>query len=256
MSELPWRPVLTAPCPEVVLGPRRVDIRHRPLVAGTVSSAGGARAAVAEAQRLVAAGADLLRLASADGARPEHVAVLQAVRGAVDVPLCVAVSGGDEAGEVLASGAALVEDRGATGDPAVVHAVADAGGSLLVTVPPDLGEAVGEVLQTRAAQAEAAGLARARVVLDAGVEGHDAEGALALLHRHDRLAALGWPLAASAPPSSTAAGRLHPDDARTAALAALALAVSLGARVLWADDVRGARRTADVLAAILEARSA
>jgi dihydropteroate synthase len=44
-------------------------------------------------------------------------------------------------------------------------------------------------------------------------------------------------------------------DRREASHAAHALGIALGSRILRAHDVRGARRTADVLAAVLEART-
>jgi dihydropteroate synthase len=46
---------------------------------------------------------------------------------------------------------------------------------------------------------------------------------------------------------------LEIDDRRLASHAAHALGVRLGCRILRVHDVRGARRTADVVAAILEA---
>ncbi len=46
---------------------------------------------------------------------------------------------------------------------------------------------------------------------------------------------------------------LDVDHRREATIAAHALGITLGCRILRAHDVRGARRTADVLAALLEA---
>ncbi len=45
------------------------------------------------------------------------------------------------------------------------------------------------------------------------------------------------------------------EDRREASHAAHALGIALGSRVLRAHDVRGARRTADVMAAVLAARA-
>jgi dihydropteroate synthase len=48
---------------------------------------------------------------------------------------------------------------------------------------------------------------------------------------------------------------LEVDDRREATIAAHAMGITLGARILRAHDVRGARRTADVMAALLVARA-
>jgi dihydropteroate synthase len=49
---------------------------------------------------------------------------------------------------------------------------------------------------------------------------------------------------------------LEVEERRLATVAAHALGISLGCRILRAHDVRGARRVADVVAAVLETRDA
>jgi dihydropteroate synthase len=94
-------------------------------------------------------------------------------------------------------------------------------------------------------------------MVDAGLDlGKTEPQSLELLRAHDRLAALGWPLFLSASNKrflGDLVGALV-DDRREASHAAHALGIALGSRILRAHDVRGARRTADVMAAVLAAR--
>jgi len=93
-------------------------------------------------------------------------------------------------------------------------------------------------------------------VVDAGLDlGKTWQQSVALLRASDRLAALGYPVLLSAS-NKTFLGKLlglEIDERRLASHAAHALGLRLGCRILRAHDVRGARRVADVIAAILEA---
>jgi dihydropteroate synthase len=120
----------------------------------------------------------------------------------------------------------------------------------------DVVTAVCEFLLDRAHRAERAGIPRARIVLDAGLDlGKTWAQSLELLRASERLADLGYPLLLSAS-NKTFLGRfldLEIDERNEASLAAAALGVSLGCRIVRAHDVRGTRRVCDVLAAVLEA---
>ena len=76
-----------------------------------------------------------------------------------------------------------------------------------------------------------------------------------LLRASAALAALGYPvfLSASNKRFLGALLDLEVGERREATIAAHALGITLGCRILRAHDVKGARRTADVLAALLEA---
>ena len=78
-----------------------------------------------------------------------------------------------------------------------------------------------------------------------------------LLRESRALAALGYPVLLSASNKRFLGVLLDLDvgERREATVAAHALGITLGCRILRAHDVRGARRTADVLAAVLEAAS-
>ena len=77
-----------------------------------------------------------------------------------------------------------------------------------------------------------------------------------LLRASDRLAALGYPVLLSAS-NKRFLGEvlgLQVDERRLATVAVHAQGIALGCRVLRVHDVRGSRRVADVMAAILEAK--
>jgi dihydropteroate synthase len=116
---------------------------------------------------------------------------------------------------------------------------------------------VAAFLRDRAARAEAAGIPPERIVVDAGCDlGKTWQQSLVLLRRSADLAALGYPLLLSVS-NKTFLGRLldlEVGERREASHAAHALGIIGGCRILRAHDVRGARRTADVVAAILEHR--
>jgi len=117
-------------------------------------------------------------------------------------------------------------------------------------------ETVGEFLLARARRAEQAGIPPERIVFDAGLDlGKTWQQSLELLRASDRLAALGYPLLLSAS-NKPFLGRvldLDIDDRNEASLAAAALGVTRGCRIVRAHDVRGTRRVCDVLTAVLEA---
>jgi dihydropteroate synthase len=124
---------------------------------------------------------------------------------------------------------------------------------------PAYADVVGEVCQflsERAHWAEAKGIGPERVVVDAGLDlGKTWEQSLVLLRASDRLAALGHPLllSASHKPFLGRLCDLAVEDRGWASLAAAALGVTLGARIVRAHDVRGTRRVCAAIAAVLEA---
>ena len=116
---------------------------------------------------------------------------------------------------------------------------------------------VAEFLVDRAQRAEALGIPRERIMIDAGLDlGKTEPQSLVLLRASDRLAELGYPLLLSASNKRFLGHLLGTEvtDRNEASHAAHALGIGLGCRVLRAHDVRGARRVRDVMAAVLEAR--
>jgi len=168
-----------------------------------------------------------------------------------------------------AAGALMGNDISGFADPDYLTVAAAAQATVVAThirlaprVPdpePHYDDVVGEVrhfLTERARRAEAAGIPPTRIVVDAGLDlGKTAQQSLTLLNGSRRLAELGYPLLLSAS-NKTFLGRildLEIGDRREATLAATAIGVTGGCRIIRAHDVAGTRRACDVLAAVMEA---
>jgi len=259
---------------------------ERPLVMGVVnvtpdSFSDGGRyhdpaAAIAHARQLIEEGADLLDIggeSSRPGAAPVAVAdelarvlpVLDAVRDA-PVPVSIDTVKPEVMRAALDRGATMVNDINALRAPGAAEAVAAAGAAVCLMhmrgAPRTMQEApryddvVAEVkayLAERAAAAEAAGIARDRIVLDPGFGfGKTVAHNLALLRELASFAALGYPLLAGLSRKSTlgaitgrpAAERLP------ASVAAALLAAQRGAAILRVHDVAATRDALAVLAAV------
>lgn len=271
------------------LGQRTHDLRTRVLVMGILNrtpdsfSDAGAYwdfdAFLRRADDLVAEGADLLDVGGVKaGPGPEvteHeelervVPAIDALAARFDVPLSVDTWRASVAKAAFAAGAVVGNDISGFADPEYLPVCAQAGATVVAThirlaprVPDpdprydDVVEAVAAFLAERGARAEAAGIARDRIVVDAGLDlGKTERQSLLLLRRSDRLVQLGYPLLLSASRKRFLGHLLDLEvgDREHATMAAHALGVARGCRVLRAHDVRRARRVADVVTAILEA---
>jgi dihydropteroate synthase len=231
------------------------------------------------ADRLVAEGADILDVGGVKaGPGPEVteaeelervVPVISVLRSRFDVPISVDTWRATVARAAYAEGAVVGNDISGFADPDYLLAAAEAGATVVAThirlgprIPdpePHYEDVVGEVcafLAERAQRAEAAGIPPARIVLDAGLDlGKTWTQSVVLLRRSSQLAALGYPVLLSAS-NKTFLGQLldlEIDQRAEASLAAAALGVAQGCRIVRAHDVRGTRRVRDVIAAVLEA---
>jgi dihydropteroate synthase len=271
------------------LGAQRFDISHRALVMGILNRTPdsfydkGATFAlddlVRRAEALVEAGADLLDIGGVKaGPGPEVgeteeldrvIPALEAVHTRFGIPLSVDTWRASVAREAYRAGAVVGNDISGFADPDYLPAAAEAGATVVAThirlaprVPdpePVYDDVVADVsayLLERAERATAAGVAPERIVLDAGLDlGKTAGQSLTLLRASDRLAALGFPLLLSAS-NKTFLGKvldLEIGERREASLAATALGVALGCRVVRVHDVAGNRQVCDVLAAVSRA---
>ena len=160
--------------------------------------------------------------------------------------------------EAYAAGAAVGNDISGFADPEYLPVAAAAGATVVAThirlgpripdpepVYDDVVEAVAAFLVERAGWARAAGLTPDRIVLDAGLDlGKTSEQSLALLRASDRLARLGYPLLLSAS-NKTFLGvvlGLELGDRREASLAAAAMGVALGCRIVRVHDAAAHRQ--------------
>ncbi len=231
------------------------------------------------AQQLVDEGVDILDVGGVKaGPGPEVgvdeelervVPAVEVLRARFDVPLSVDTWRAVVAEAAFGAGAVVGNDISGFADAAYLDVAAAAGASVVAThirlaprVPdpePIYDDVVGEVcryLSERAQWAEAKGIGPERVIVDAGLDlGKTWVQSLALLRASDQLAALGHPLllSASHKPFLGALCDLPVEDRGPASLAAAALGVTRGARIVRAHDVRGTRRVCAAIAAVLEA---
>jgi len=274
---------------QLTLGERTYDMGSRALVMGVLNRTPDSfydrgaywdmDAFYARAERLVADGADLLDLGGVKaGAGPEVteaeeldrvVPALAALHDRFDVPLSVDTWRAEVARQSYAVGAVMGNDISGFADPCYLDVAARAGAAVVAThirlqprvkdPDPRYGDVVADVaafLVEKVDRARAAGITDDRIVVDAGLDlGKTTPQSALLLAGSDRLAALGVPLLLSASNKGFLGEMfdLAVGERREASMAAHALGVSLGCRILRVHDVAATRRIADVLAAVMEA---
>lgn len=243
-----------------------------------------ADAAVAQAERLAAEGADLVDLGG-ESTRPGSAPVDEAeeARRVVPVverlrargfplPISLDTRRASVARAGLAAGADLVNDVQGLADPALARVVAEAGVPVVLMhmrgTPADMqaharyADLLGEVaaeLRAAVARAEAAGIPAGQIVLDPGIgfaktTAHNVE----LLARVGELRALGFPLLVG-PSRKRFVGELTGapvEDRLPGTLAAVTACVLAGVEWLRVHDVAAARQAATVAAALRGAREA
>jgi len=166
------------------------------------------------------------------------------------------------------AGAVVGNDISGFADPDYLAVAAQAGATVVAThirlrprerdlqpvYPGGVVHDVRAFLADRAHRAEAAGIPKQRIIIDAGLDlGNTTPQSVALLRESQRFAELGYPLLLSAS-NKTFLGELLGLDItqrRNASLAAAALGIGEGCRVLRVHDVAGTRRVRDVLDAVL-----
>jgi dihydropteroate synthase len=230
------------------------------------------------AEELVADGADVLDVggvkagpgpAVSEGEELDRVIpALEGLRARFDTPLSVDTWRSAVARAAFRAGAVLGNDISGFADPLYLPVAADAGAAVVAThirlaprVPDpephydDVVVSVRAFLSDRIERARSAGIPPERIVVDAGLDlGKTWRQSVTLLRASGELAGLGYPLLLSAS-NKTFLGKLLDLDVtqrRDASLAAAAIGVALGCRLVRAHDVRGTRRVCDLLAAVVE----
>ena len=260
---------------EVAGAHRSLVLGPRPRVLGVVnvtpdSFSDGGRfleptAAVAEAERQVAAGADAVDL-GAESTRPGAAPVspeaewrrlepiLTALHGRLSVPISVDTRHADLARRAVDAGADLVNDVEGLRDPAMRAAVARSGAAAIVmhmrgtpaTMQLDTtyADVRGEVFRYLAAAIDAAeddGIARSKLVVDPGLGfGKSAEQSLELLAHVGELRSLGPPVLIGASRKSFlgwAVGEGDPHARGEAGVAAAVYAAEHGVAIVRTHDV-------------------
>lgn len=275
--------------PKLALGPRLLDLSTRALVMGILNRTPDSffdrgdhfafDSFLARAEQMVADGADLLDVGGVKAGPGVEVGeaeeldrvvpAIEALHVRFDVPLSVDTWRASVAAAAYGVGAVMGNDISGFADPDYLAVSAKAGATVVAThirlaprvadPDPQYGDVVADVaafLVERGTRAVAAGIAPERVVIDAGLDlGKTAIQSLALLRASSILAELGYPLLLSAS-NKTFLGRLldlEIGERADASLAAAAIGIIGGCRIIRAHDVRGTRRVCATLAAVLEA---
>lgn len=238
-------------------------------------------AAIARAFQLAEEGADLVDLggeSTRPGATPvpaeeELRRVLPVISGlerrGFGIPLSIDTFKGAVARAALAAGADLVNDVTGLSDPDLGAAVAEAGVPVVLqhtrgtpedmasrAVYADVAAEVAAELEQVLARADAAGIARERIILDPGIGfAKTAQQNVELMARIGELRRLGRPLLVG-PSRKRFIGAISgapAADRLPGTLAAVTACVLSGVEVLRVHDVAAARQAAAVAAALREA---
>jgi len=271
---------------------RAFDVTARTLVMGVVnvtpdSFSDGGRfadpaAAVSHARTLMSRGADLIDLggeSTRPGSAPvppeeqwRRIGPVIATLASGSVPVSVDTASAEVARRALDAGAAVVNDVTALGDPAMAALVARTrAGVVLMHMRgsprdmqqdpryDDVAAEVRDALAACVATARAAGIAAESIALDTGIGfGKTARHNHELLSRLDELAALGHPvmIGVSRKRFLGAPLDLPVSERLEAGVAATAVAVFLGARIVRAHDVRETLRAVRIAELLRDARRA
>jgi dihydropteroate synthase len=232
-----------------------------------------------QADQLVSDGADFLDVGGVKAGPGDEVTeameldrvvpAIEALRSRFDLPLSVDTWRASVARACFEAGAVVGNDISGFADSDYLSTCAEFGASVVAThirlaprVPdpdPVYDDVVVDVcayLADRAARAESAGIPAERIMVDAGLDlGKSEPQSLVLLRNSDALAELGYPVFLSASNKRFLWKLLDVEvaDAAEGTMAAHALGIALGCRVLRTHDARAGRRVADVMAAVLAA---
>lgn len=274
----------------LILGSRTYDLEHRALIMGVLNATPDSfftrgddfalDAFFEKAERLVIDGADLLDVGGVKAGPGEEVTEqmeLDRVVGRVeelvrrfDVPISVDTWRASVARACYEVGAVMGNDISGFADPDYLPAAAEHGAAVVAThirlkprvadpnpIYDDLVPDVTTFLLDRANQALAAGIPATKIVIDAGLDlGKTTPQSLELLRASASLADHGYPLLLSASMKGFLGETfgIEVGDRREASVAANALGMALGCRVLRVHDVAGIKRARDVIERISNAR--
>ena len=230
------------------------------------------------ADRLIDEGADLLDIGGVKAGPGEEVDEAEELERVIpvvtelvrrfDVPISIDTWRAGVARAAFAEGACVGNDISGFADDQYLPVAAAAGAAVVAThirlrprvADPtpyydDVTATVADFLTERRQWALDAGVHEDRIVVDAGLDlGKTAAQSLQLLRDSDRLAGLGAPLLLSAS-NKTFLGvmfDLPMNDRREPSLAATALGIAAGCRIVRVHDVQGTIRVRDVIARLVE----
>ncbi len=273
----------------LILGDRTYDLSHRALVMGVLNATPDSfftrgtdfalDAFFTKAEQLVHDGADLLDVGGVKAGPGEEVTeamemdrVVERVAELVrrfDVPISVDTWRASVARECYKVGAVMGNDISGFGDPDYLPAAAEHGAAVVAThirlkprvadpnpIYSDLVANVTDFLLDRAQQALDAGIPEEKIIIDAGLDlGKTTPQSIELLRASASLSDHGYPLLLSASMKGFLGETfgIEVGDRREASIAANALGMVLGCRVLRVHDAAGIRRARDEIQMILDA---
>ncbi len=273
----------------LILGDRTYDLSHRALVMGVLNATPDSfftrgtdfalDAFFTKAEQLVHDGADLLDVGGVKAGPGEEVTeamemdrVVERVAELVrrfDVPISVDTWRASVARECYKVGAVMGNDISGFGDPDYLPAAAEHGAAVVAThirlkprvadpnpIYRDLVANVTDFLLDRAQQALDAGISKEKIIIDAGLDlGKTTPQSIELLRASASLSDHGYPLLLSASMKGFLGETfgIEVGDRREASIAANALGMVLGCRVLRVHDAAGIRRARDEIQMILDA---
>ena len=279
-----WLPVT----PLIVqLGSTSYDVTHRALVMGVLNrthdsffapaATFGIDAFLARAEQLVNEGADLLDVGGVkagpgeDVSEPEElervVPAIAMLRARFDVPVSVDTWRANVAQASFALGACVGNDISGFADPRYLEVAQAANASVVAThirlrprvADPnphydDVTQNVYDFLVERRQRALEAGIASEQIILDAGLDlGKTPAHSVQLLRDSARFCELGTLLLSAS--NKTFLGTmfdLEVLERREPSLAAAALGIGAGCRVLRVHDVKGTVRVRDAMSRVME----
>jgi dihydropteroate synthase len=273
------------------LGERSYDVTSRALVMGILNRTKDSfyepaatydlDALYSRAEQLVADGADLLDIGGVKAGPGDDVSeaeeldrvvlVVKELVARFDLPISIDTWRASVAQACFSEGACVGNDISGFADPDYLKVAASANATVVAThirLAPrvadpnpeydDVTRTVTDFLVERRTRALEAGIEPTRIILDAGLDlGKTAAQSLQLLRDSALLAALGSPLLLSAS-NKTFLGvmfDLEVTERREPSLAATAIAIASGCRVLRVHDVVGSVRVRDALGRLLEVAS-
>jgi dihydropteroate synthase len=276
----------------LALGEAEFDVTHRALVMGVLNRTPDSfydagryftfDEFLTRAEAMVTEGADLLDVGGVKAGPGEPVAeqeelervvpAIEALRARFDLPMSIDTWRARVLEAALDAGACVANDISGFADAGYLETAARHGASVVAThirlaprvadpapeYPGGLVDTVVAACAELARRAQAAGIPRERIMVDAGLDlGKTEPMSVELLRASDELAALGYPVLLSASNKRFLGEVLGLDvaDRRLASVAAHAQGIALGCRILRVHDVKGSRRVADVMAAVLAARA-
>jgi dihydropteroate synthase len=233
----------------------------------------------ARAEQLVADGADLLDIGGVKAGPGDDISeaeeldrvvvVVKELVARFDLPISIDTWRASVAQACFAEGACVGNDISGFADPNYLKVAAEAGATVVAThirLAPrvadpnphydDVTKTVCDFLLDRRQRALDAGVTSQRIIVDAGLDlGKTAAQSLQLLRDSAQIASLGAPLLLSAS-NKTFLGVMFDlvvTERREPSLAATALGIASGCRVVRVHDVAGTVRVRDTLARVMEA---